>query len=306
MRANLQLMSFRALKEKGDLQGHFDNLVTNRFSIKNLPGLREKIEIAVLLPAISNLAIRMNKSRPLSLAYEDIIVTYADYLALHSLAVKIDNYIDCVIQFLEDQGVDGADEIGVSVKLAEASSLFEVNKKIERLDGMLGQALSILAEPSRVTVARWENGSLWIDLLVGSASGVLLIGGITWAAACAFKKYQEGKLIEKASEGMGIKNEVLQSLSDGVSSAIEALIEAEAIRLNEKHSKGKGDPETIGRLKHCIKETFEMIKEGTEIHPALMAPEEVKNVFPNLSETLNLPGIQKLLKAHAEDKDKDE
>ena len=128
----------------------------------------------------------------------------------------------------------------------------------------------------------------------------MLIGGITWAAACAFKKFQEGKLIEKLSEGIDIKNEALVSMRDSVAFAIESVIQAEAPRLDAKHSKGKGDPETIQRLQYCIRQTYEMIKEGTEIHAALVAPEDVKNVFPNMAEILGLPSAQKLLKEHAE------
>jgi hypothetical protein len=62
----------------------------------------------------------------------------------------------------------------------------------------------------------------------------------------------------------------------------------------------KGDPETIQRLTHCVRSLFEMMQQGTEVHPSLTSPQEVKDVFPNMAEVLGLPSPTKLLKDHSE------
>lgn len=303
MRITPLLISIQNLKSLGAFSAHFDSDYKNgnwRYTVSNLPQLREKLEAALSIPVVQKIAELLYTSKPLRMAYAEVDIQSSAYPPLKALADKIDVYLESMELLLKSIGASDSGDAEISVKLSKASNLSEVNIQLESLDQTLTQALSVLPEPPTLRVSRWENGSLWIDLLVGSAAGVMLIGGVTWAAACAFKKFQEGKLIEKASESLGIKNEVLGSLRDGVAFAIETVIQAEAKRLDEKHSKNKGDAETIQRLQHCIRQTFDMIKEGTEIHPALMMPEDVKNVFPNMAELLALPSAQKLLKEHAE------
>ena len=252
------------------------------------------------LPVVGPLASEINRSQPLQMLYEQVDVEAQLYATLLGLAQRIDIYIEAIVGVIASSGAGAADENEVSIKLPTANQLSNVVESLSRIDKILSQAMSILPESPPISVRRWENGSLWIDMLVGSASGVVLIGGIAWAAACAFKKYQEGRLLEKMSESLGMKNEVLGVLRDGVDRAVNEIIDAEAKRLDEKHSKAKGEVETIGRLQFCIRELYEMVRAGTEVHPSLLAPEDVKNVFPNMEEVLGLPSTQKLLTQHSD------
>lgn len=289
------------LVSKDPFEDHFASAIVGgnlRYFINQLPELRSKLEDAMLVPVLSSMAEKIYTTPPLRIASDTVQVELGFFTEFKSLAATLDVYCRAMLQTLDflAQGSEG----DLAIKLPPISDLSAIVSKLEKLEQVFAQAMSTLPDPPTLKVAKWEKGSLWIDLTVGSAAGVALIGGVTWAAACAYKKYQEGKLLEKMSDGLGIKNEVLASLRDGIAFAIETEIQAEAKRLDEKHSKGKGDPETIERLQYCIRETFEMIKEGTEIHPALMAPEDVKNAFPNMAEILTLPSTQKLLKDHAE------
>lgn len=297
--ANL-LTELQILADRGKFTDHF---VTNASgtNIIALDALRVKLGEAMSLPALASRAKAIYESPPLRLDYESVVIEKSVYVGLRAQAAAIDSFIEAILTFLGAfTPVTGSE---ISVKLPPVSQLSDVILRLEKTEKMFSQALSILEEPTTIKVVGWENGSLWVDLAVGSAAGVALIGGVTWAAACAYKKYQEGRLVEKVSEGFGIRNEMLSSLRESVSKAIDSVVEAEAKRLDAKHSKGKGDPETIQRLQFCIRQTFDMIKEGTEIHPALMAPEEVKNVFPNMAEILALPSTQKLLKEHSDASD---
>jgi hypothetical protein len=90
----------------------------------------------------------------------------------------------------------------------------------------------------------------------------------------------------------------------GVWALRRGFAEAEALRLDAKYSKSEGGAEIIQRIHFCIRQTFGMItKREGEIHPARMAPEEVKNVFPNMAEMLALRLTQKLFKEHPDASD---
>jgi hypothetical protein len=273
------------------------------YSINNLDALRQKIVLAIPLPAVGDLARMIDSSEPLQKLYKNVEIQAQTYSDLLGLAQRIDIYIEAIVGVILSSGVGAEDGNEVSIKLPKASQLSNVVEALSRIDKIFSQAMSVLPESPAVNVKRWENGSLWIDMLVGSASGVVLIGGLTWAAACAFKKYQEGRLLEKMTDSLGLKNDLLAVLRDGVDKAVNEIIDAEAKRLDAKHSKGKGDVETIGRLQFCIRELYEMIRVGTEVHPSLLAPEDVRNVFPNMEEVLGLPSTQKLLTQHGENQE---
>lgn len=302
MRNELLLQKIRELTAQGSFSGHFESDYVNNsryYRVKRLPQLRDKLEFALQLPVLSKIAEDIFRAPPLRMVFAEVDVSNHVYSKLQEHAYSLDASVGAMGELLAVIVGTTVIEQTVSIKFKQASNLADVNRQLDRLDQTLTQALSVLPEVPSLSVSRWENGSLWIDLLIGSVAGVVLIGGITSVAASAYKKWQEGVLIRKTSESLGIKNEVLKSLNDQISFAIETLIQAEAKRLDEKHSK-KGDPETIQRLQYAIRQIFEMIKEGTEVHPALMAPENVKNAFPDMADILGLPSSQKLLKDHSE------
>lgn len=299
MRSSQLLSKLKQIQICGSFAGHFKQ--THRVNggmlhtVERLSDLRIKVHLATELPVIGPLASEINESQPLQMLYEKVDIEPQTWMTLSSTANKIDVYIEAIIAVITAVSGGSPDENEVSIKIPSANQLGSVTESLSRIDRFLNQAMSILPESPSFTVRRWDNGSLWIDVLVSSVSGVILIGGLAWAAACAFKKYQEGRILEKMTESLGMKNELLGVIRDGVDKAVNEVIDAEARRLDAKHSKAKGEPESIQRLQFCIRELYEMVRSGTEIHPSLLAPEDVKNVFPNMEEILSLPSTQKLL-----------
>ena len=293
---HLQLTSFA---QRGPLAAHFQQRETRGnyyYEIINPSELRVKLQDGLLLPVVSRKVESILFSDPMRISAKTIGVERDDFYPLRNLAEEIDASVATLLDFISTrlpQTEDGIERI--SVKLGNGQQFSIVAEKVERLEALLSQALSVLDDTPIVHVEGWETGSLWIDLAVGSSAAVFLIGGISWAATCVLKKYQEAKILEKMCEGLSIKNEALRSIQEATDEAIKALVTAEARRLDSKHSKKSGDPETIQRLEHCIRGFFEMIKEGTEIHPSLTAPEDVQNVFPKLGEVLGLESGTKLL-----------
>jgi hypothetical protein len=61
---------------------------------------------------------------------------------------------------------------------------------------------------------------------------------------------------------------------------LNGIVTAEAIHL-EKEAYGEENPERLERIKHSIEMMQGLLEKGAEVHPALMAPEQVKNLFPD-------------------------
>ena len=74
------------------------------------------------------------------------------------------------------------------------------------------------------------------------------------------------------------------------------MLNAEATHINSEHFQNNS-PENIERIKNSIKIFSELIDKGAEIHPALIAPEQVSNLFPDIK---NLLGLESKIKRISE------
>lgn len=302
MRHSELLHQLRSIHINGGFAGHIDsNPSQGTYSLKALQVLRERLELAKEIPGLSDRAAIFAKSPGLLMAGDSCAIGSSEYNQLRGLAYALDISVLAMIQYLESNYSDSLEEPNlISVKLPIGSQFALVARSIQELDKIFSQCLSILEEPSALEVKSWERGSLWIDLAVGGPIAVGCLASLAWSAVCVLKKFRETQLTEQLVKAQGIKNDMLGTLRDEFQKGVKALIDAEAKRLDEKHSKKKGEPETILRLANCIKSLFEMMNQGAEVHPALMAPQTVKDSFPNMKDVLGLPPSTKLLSEHSE------
>ena len=76
---------------------------------------------------------------------------------------------------------------------------------------------------------------------------------------------------------------------------LDALVNAEATNLARTYYGEDVEAEQIERVKYTIREFSEMIAKGAEIHPALQAPENVKNLFPDFNKILSIESKTKMI-----------
>ena len=132
-----------------------------------------------------------------------------------------------------------------------------------------------------ITIKGWETGSLWMNLGVGSASAVVVIGAAVWAAAVIRKKWHEGTILEQAARGLQVKNETLTDISAQLKIAAEAIVTVEATAIYENYFKNENPNDDLERIKETLRTFADLIDRGAEVHPALMQPEQAANLFPN-------------------------
>jgi len=80
---------------------------------------------------------------------------------------------------------------------------------------------------------------------------------------------------------MEIKNESLEDILNTQKELTNQLLENEAQSVLDEHFDDNNDNEQLERLKLTIKTFATLIQNGAEIHPSIMAPEKVQNLFPN-------------------------
>jgi hypothetical protein len=177
--------------------------------------------------------------------------------------------------------VEEPNDRSIYVKLPEAADLEEVILYLQDLQRALAQAVINETIQGVVEVARWDSGSFWLQILLGTPAAVGLVAGLAWSAAVVRKKIFEGDIFREYVRGLKIKNESLEDLLAAQKEATKQLVDMEAQALLLKHFGKEDDPDRLERLKMSLKTLAELIRKGAEVHPALSAPETVKNLFPD-------------------------
>jgi hypothetical protein len=147
----------------------------------------------------------------------------------------------------------------------------------------------------QIVLKEWEPGSFWLTLYVASSAAVALVAQMAWSAAVVLKKYQEFKILEEQTKSLKIKTEALTEIKRGIEEEMKLILESEAKALQVHSFKDNDNHEQVERLKMGIKTFMELIDNGAEIHPALNAPEQVKNLFPDFKKLPSVESRTKML-----------
>jgi len=187
------------------------------------------------------------------------------------------------------------DKDTVVVKLPGAKDLEEVVEYLSTFQRALASNVINSKINGQVVVKSWQPGSLWLDIYLGTAAAITLVGGMIWSAAVIRKKQAEVKILEKIVDSMEIKNQMLDGIRKGVDDHIQMVVESEAVNLAAHNFGESENREQIERLKMGIKDLAGLIEKGAEVHPALTAPEDVKNLFPDFTKLELIESKQKLI-----------
>ena len=217
-----------------------------------------------------------------------IFTTNKDNVTLNTaearqLKIKLDNLIRLVGSLnssFEEIGGE-VSENSISIKLPEITDFDDLSKFSSDFHKILTQAIVNDEINGQVRIDSVENGSIWLDVYLGTTAAVTLIGSLTWSAAVIFKKIKEGQLIEQHVTSLKIKNDSLKEIQEKQKQALDLMIEAEAKSLYDESFEGN-DNEQIERLKLSVKMLSSLIEKGAEIQPALNQPEKVTNLFPDM------------------------
>jgi len=194
----------------------------------------------------------------------------------NALVAKVQAAIAIVDSMVSDEG-----ELTVNVKLPEKLDLKGVSGVINEFDKILDQVFSDKKIDCKYSFSGFDVGTDWVAISLSSIIGVNIVGSLVWAATVIRKKIIEGNILQKNAEALKIKNESLQDIKEANKKMLDLLTRAEAENLANKHGLSQDDNEYTQRIIVSIRKLAELIMEGAEVHPALLAPEESKNLFPD-------------------------
>ena len=270
-------------------------------TISNIIKFKEFLKSVQIFPFYAAEVTELYESDLYSTGNDSITVNY-------QIAASIKNYANYLItgmialrKVLDAMNMKSdSDEKSIFIKLPSSNDLKELISTLSAFEQSINQVIINDTINGYLQIERWESGSFWVKLVLGSQAAVFLIGSISWSAAVINKKYQEGRILEQQVRALNIKSESLEDLLNTQKKATDLLIKNEVEAIQIKHfQKGKVngessgsssekegmlDPEQFERLKMATKTFAELIQKGSEIHPALTAPEKVDNLFPDFNQ----------------------
>lgn len=200
---------------------------------------------------------------------------------LELLKSLIENFTEVLKSTVPEESIDS-----INIKLPTINDFDELSKVSREIHLGLTQVIFNEEVNGQTKIISVENGSIWLNVLVGTTA-VTVIASLVWSAAVIYKKIQEGKLLEEQVIGLKVKNESLEDILKAQKAETNLMIQAEAEHLNSEHFKVNA-PENIEKIKNSITIFAELIGKGAEIHPALVAPESVSNLFPDPTKLIGL------------------
>jgi hypothetical protein len=189
--------------------------------------------------------------------------------------------------------VPGEDINSINIKLPPVNDFDELSRVSRDIHLGLTQVIYNEEINGETKIVSVENGSIWFNVFVG-VSAITVVASLVWASAVIYKKIQEGKLLAQQVRGLKVKNDSLEDILKAQKAETDAMIQAEAEHICSEHFNNNA-PENIERIKNSITTFAELIGRGAEIHPALVAPENVSNLFPDPTKLLGVESkIKKL------------
>ena len=259
-------------------------------SIGNLNITRSVIDDIDRIGLFSNLTDFLKKSAIYTTANDKMTIQYEEgRLIIQSLDTLKTLCYELFVTLAKTVPPENVNSI--NIKLPPISDFDELSKVSRDIHIGLTQVIFSEDIKGQTKIESVENGSIWINVFVG-ATAIPVIASLVWASAVIYKKIQEGKLLAEQVRGLKVKNESLEDILKAQKAETELMIQAEAEHIQSEYFKNT-TPENIERIKNSISTFAELIGRGAEIQPALVAPENVTNLFPDPT---NLIGLESKIK----------
>ena len=178
-------------------------------------------------------------------------------------------------------------ENSIFLKLSEIKDLNDLSESANNFHKAFSQIIFDEEIGGQIKIEDVENGSIWVEIFVGSVKAVSIIGAIAYSAALAYREIQKGRYISETRRTKKIQNDQLEALVNAQKLLLDHLIDAEAQNINAEFF-SSDNPERVERIKLSISLLSNEINKGAEIKPALNTAEEVAKFFTDFKNLLGL------------------
>ena len=249
--------------------------------LRNLPKVRELVAILKATGAFSSLIEPLQQRRIESLLVEEIIVDEEDADDWQSESYALLGSLSALKEVLKNL-FPSKREFVVHVSVPTPHTLELMGQAMQIVDEIFKRHLSHEAIQGKYEVHRWEAGSFWIEMDVGTREAVCFLGALSRSAKAAMDKFRECELIEAAVIDARIVFEGYRDIQEAYSALIVKLIDREAKQI-AKHYLMDESSRTVMDLTTSIKQLYELMRRGGDIQPGPTVSEDVMEHYPESS-----------------------
>ncbi|HMK17678.1 MAG TPA: hypothetical protein VK492_05765 [Chitinophagaceae bacterium] len=231
----------------------------------------------------------------------DLFRIGGDQISIHSgVGNQIEDNIARLKMVAENLNAALTDIVGplkentINIKLPQISDFQDLSLVSRDLQNVIGQVVINDHINGTVEITSVENGSIWIEVFLGSHLAVLLIARISKVANSIYQRILENQILTGKARQSRLEGEINEQILIHESKMISLLIEVETKAIQNEFFKND-EPELTKRIEQSISTLKNLMVKGTEIHPALTAPKEMKSEFPNHNLLKSLTDQLKLL-----------
>jgi hypothetical protein len=253
--------------------------------LSNLNAIRQVLNDTESLKLFGSIISALKSSAVFTSANDSMSIQTAEAQAinnqLNQLKILVQNFSELLTNVVPEESVDS-----INIKLPPLNDFDQLSKVSREIHLALTQVIINDEINGQTKIESVENGSIWINVFIGAAA-VTVVASLVWSAAVIHKKILEGKLLQEQIRGLKVKNESMEDVLKAQRAETDLMIQAEAEHIQSEHFKEKV-PENIERIKSSITTFADLIGRGAEIQPALVAPEDVSNLFPDPTKLVGL------------------
>ena len=176
-----------------------------------------------------------------------------------------------------------------SIKFPTPESFESLLKDMNKIEKQLSILVNDKSIQSYIQLNKWEHGSFWIDIIIGTQFAINVIGAITWAAAYISSQIKKNREHDLYLQKIETEVEMLKSIREKQELYLEKLYETEILNIQENHFDNTEDNERNKKIKNTIKLFADMIQRGGEFQPSLISPKEIKESYPDFKNIEHLP-----------------
>lgn len=177
----------------------------------------------------------------------------------------------------------------LSIKLPTTNNLENLLKDMSKIERQLSIIVNDKEVNTFITLSKWEYGSYWLDIAIGTSFAISLIGSISWSAAYISSLIKKDKEHSLYLQKIETDAQMLQAIKEKQLLYLDKLYENEVLNIQENYFDNKENNERNKKIKDTIKLFADIIQRGGEFQPSLISPKEIKDSYPDFKNIEHIP-----------------
>ncbi len=261
------------------------NTLSNLINFKNLIGEVEKYELSFYNTEINKL-----KNSFIYSTTQDSIkeYTYEKLINVYNISKYIVDSLNS-LKLVFSKLLPTPDENELSIKLPTTNNFENLLKDMNKIEKQLSIIVNDKEVDTFIKLNKWEYGSYWIDIALGTSFAISLIGSISWSAAYISSLIKKDKEHSLYLQKIETDAQMLSAIKEKQLLYLEKLYETEVLHIQENYFENKENNERNKKIKDTIKLFADIIQRGGEFQPSLISPKEIKDSYPDFKNIEHIP-----------------